>query len=150
HAHLAPQLKERVMAELVHDAVGDANFALVGEKRSANQAKKRRLPAPGQTHDGDHLALGNDEVDVLKNLSLIVAERDVLNFDQIACRHGVLPGMREGRILALEKCAATIGIASRRPCVRISTVKGRRLCAIIDASPRRAALCPSRWFDSSE
>src|SRR5438093_8591665 len=116
HAHLAPQLKKRVMAELVHDAVGDANFALVGEKRSADQAKKGRFPAPGQTHDGDHLAPGNDEVDVLKNLSLIVAERDVLNLDQIACRHGVTPGIREGRILALEKCAATIWIASHRPC----------------------------------
>ena len=69
-------------------------------KRSADQTKKRRFPAPGQAHDGDHLALRNDEVDVFQNLALVIAERDVLDLDQIACRHGVLLGIREGRILA--------------------------------------------------
>jgi len=54
------------MAELVHDAVGDANFALVGEKRSADQTKKGRFPAPGQTHDGDTLPLGTTRLMFLR------------------------------------------------------------------------------------
>src|SRR5258706_77178 len=97
HAHLAPQLKKLGIAELVHDAAGHTDFALVREKRSADQSKQRRLSAAGQTHDGDHLAFGNDEVDVLQNPALVVAERDLVDFDEIACRHGVL---HNGRILA--------------------------------------------------
>ncbi len=93
HSDLATEHEETCVVELVYHLARNAYFPLVREQRSADETKQRRLPAAGQTHNGDHLALGNYQVDVFQNLALIVTECDVMDFDQIACRHGVLLGV---------------------------------------------------------
>ena len=93
HTDLAAQREKALFVELVDHLAVNADFALIRYQRTADEAKQGRLPAAGQPHDSDHLSLGDDQVDVFQNLVLIVTERDVPDFDQIACNPSIRIGL---------------------------------------------------------